>query len=140
MRRQLTRILGILSLAAFVVTLAAWPLSYVYSCSIAHGRWGFGIRSGGYYVTAESDAPPKWVTDRIVFRRNTGRQFEWSTGESVQRWKPVRGLESPYFSTLIVVAGWVPPLAFTFPAWLTVRRWRRARGEVGRGFDVAGVA
>ncbi len=52
MRRHLLRILDYLSIAAFVVTLAVWPLSDEILCDVRFGRLAAGVRGGGYPAQA----------------------------------------------------------------------------------------
>ena len=138
MRRQLTRTLGILCLAAFVVTLAAWPLSYVYSTVLAVEGYGATADHGAYYVAGPMGFNGR--TEAAVTRIDADFTIDEMLRLKPNRRIPIRVIASSTVGLVFVVAAWVPALVLAFPAWLTVRQWRRERRDVGRGFDVAVTA
>ena len=130
-----TPILGYVTLFAFAVTLAVWPLSYLYGCYLQFGHHGLDIRGGGYYLVAfeERTFPMKAGTQLTRF---DGFYTEFIVKARPQRWKPVRPFPDPggYLFSFVVVVAWAPPLLLAAPAWWV---WRRRRGGGGgRGFEV----
>lgn len=129
------RALFILNLILLAASVVAWAGSYRYSFIATRNGYGFLIERGGYYLLP----PPVAGPDSAVHFHRSGSGMwllEVLAGSKVQRWKPVRIVDTGLWGKLAVVSAWVPPLLLAVPA---VLMWRRRRRDEWRGFDVQQV-
>jgi hypothetical protein len=106
------------------MTLAAWPLSYVYCWHVRFTRLAVDVRGGAYYVTDNRGMTGLSTSvDRF-----DGTYAEDALGTRPQRWRPTRVIKTPSRPDVCVIPAWYPLLLLSSPSWLdALSRWKARR-------------
>jgi hypothetical protein len=113
----LVRTPRLLGMAALVISLLAWPLSYAYCWHATVTRMAVDLRGGAYYFIDHPGATGFTMSVGPF----DGAYWEDRMGARPERWKPIRAVQAAGKASMEVFAAWLPPLVIAFFIWPSVR-------------------